>query len=435
FYFAEGYTGPGFREFLTVANTAGISDAVVTLMYEDGSSRDVALTIPPESRATLDVNQVAGEGKSVSARVVGDTGVVAAERPMYFEYAGWTGGHCVMGAPAPASAWYFAEGTCRTGFDPYFTILNPGEREAAVTITYMLGDATTRQQALAVSGRSRATVRVTEWLGIADDAAHDFSAKIESDGGGIVVERPVYFDNHSWTGGHCVLGATEPSAIWYLAEGTTRAGFESYITVQNPARAAAEVSITYMTEGGNRVQSLRVAGRARSTIRVSDFLKEQVDFSAKVQAWGGASIVVERPVYFDHQGRTGGHCVVGATFADTVWDFAEGSSRPGFAPFVTIFNPWNAATSVVLYCLPGDDSGARSQTVAVGPYSRSTVDVAALLGTGDDAAHDFSLRVVSSGTSIVVERVMYFRYGTWDGGHCVLGRTPSSGPASTPSGL
>jgi hypothetical protein len=36
---------------------------------------------------------------------------VVAERPMYFNYKGvWTGGHDVVGAPAAAGTWYFAEG-------------------------------------------------------------------------------------------------------------------------------------------------------------------------------------------------------------------------------------------------------------------------------------------------------------------------------------
>jgi hypothetical protein len=36
---------------------------------------------------------------------------IIAERPMYFNYKGvWTGGHDVVGAPAAAGTWYFAEG-------------------------------------------------------------------------------------------------------------------------------------------------------------------------------------------------------------------------------------------------------------------------------------------------------------------------------------
>jgi len=41
---------------------------------------------------------------------------IITERPMYFNYKGaWTGGHDVVGALAPDTTWYFAEGY--TGLD------------------------------------------------------------------------------------------------------------------------------------------------------------------------------------------------------------------------------------------------------------------------------------------------------------------------------
>ena len=49
---------------------------------------------------------------------------------------------------------------------------------------------------------------VRDKLGIADDAAHDFSAKVEcTNGGSIIAERPMYFNYKGvWTGGHDVAG-------------------------------------------------------------------------------------------------------------------------------------------------------------------------------------------------------------------------------------
>ncbi len=62
----------------------------------------------------------------------------------------------------------------------------------------------------------------------------DVSLKVTSDRG-IVAERPMYFDYQGkWTGGHDVLGANAPSKSWYFAEGTTRAGFDQWLCLQNP---------------------------------------------------------------------------------------------------------------------------------------------------------------------------------------------------------
>src|SRR5450756_530829 len=129
---------------------------------------------------------------------------------MYFNYKGvWTGGHDVVGALSPDTAFYFAEGTCRPGFDPYICIQNTDSAEAPVKITYMKGDGTTDSQTLTVAKHSRSTVVVKDKLGEGDDAAHDFSAKVESvNGVPIIAERPMYFNYKGvWTGGHDVVGA------------------------------------------------------------------------------------------------------------------------------------------------------------------------------------------------------------------------------------
>ena len=108
----------------------------------------------------------------------------------------------------PTTTFYFAEGTCRPNFEPYFCIQNPGTADASVTITYMKGDGTTDTQDVGVPKNSRVTVSAKDKLGVGDDAAHDFSAKVEcTNGQTIIAERPMYFNyNGVWTGGHDVVG-------------------------------------------------------------------------------------------------------------------------------------------------------------------------------------------------------------------------------------
>jgi hypothetical protein len=117
-----------------------------------------------------------------------------------------------VGATAPAKTFFFAEGTARPGFDPYLTIQNPGNADANVTITYMKGDGANVTDTLVVPKASRATVTVKNKLGEGNDVAHDFSAKVEcTNGQQIIAERPMYFNyNGVWTGGHDVIGFTQP---------------------------------------------------------------------------------------------------------------------------------------------------------------------------------------------------------------------------------
>ncbi len=98
FYFAEGYTGEGFEEWLCLMNPgASPTTAHITYMFEDGSTQGQELPIGANSRATVDVNAVVGAGVNVSVAISADSPIVA-ERPMYFCYKGkWAGGHAVMG--------------------------------------------------------------------------------------------------------------------------------------------------------------------------------------------------------------------------------------------------------------------------------------------------------------------------------------------------
>jgi hypothetical protein len=353
---------------------------------------------------------------------------IVAERPMYFDYAGaWTGGSCQAGITNPAEAFYFAEGTVRPDFNSYICVQNPNATQVAtVCITYMKGDGTTAEQNLLVQPQSRSTVNVNGFFGSLDGPAADFSAKVESTNGvEIVAERPMYFNyGGAWTGGHVNAGVTSTSTTQYFAEGTTRPGFDSYLCIQNPETDDADISITYMKgDGSNQLQQLVVPALSRSTIKVNDVIgyedSEACDFSAMVESTNGVGVVAERPMYFAYKGDwTGGHCQNGARSAYPVQYFAEGTSRPGFDPYLCIQNPGANPADVTITYMKGDGSNV-AQPLTVPPLSRSTVTVKDLLGEAEDDAHDFSAKVeCTNGQQIIAERPMYFNYRSeWTGGH------------------
>ncbi|MHB8780292.1 MAG: TolB family protein, partial [Candidatus Geothermincolia bacterium] len=439
FYFAEGTCRPGFDPYITIQNAASSpADVLITYMKGDATTVTQQVPVPANSRQTVWVKGLLGEGADVaydfSARVENLTPAAAiiCERPMYFNYNGWDGGSCVVGATAPATTFYFAEGTCRPGFDAYITIQNPSGLAAEVLITYMKGDGSSSTQAVDVAGNSRQTVWVKAALGEGADAAHDFSAKVESltPGASIICERPMYFDYGGWTGGSCVVGATGASTTWYFAEGTCRPGFDPYITIQNPTATPGQVTITYMLgDATTATQTVGIAAAKRETVRVRDVLGQgsdvAFDFSAKVESLTpGMDIICERPMYFDYAGWTGGSCVVGARAPGTVWFFAEGTCRPGFDPYITIQNP-NATVAQVLIVYMKGDATTVTETLSVAANARRTVRVKDTLGEGTSAAYDFSAAVGNTvAGGIICERPMYFSYGRWTGGSCVIGFTP-----------
>jgi len=442
FYFAEGSSRPGFFPYLCIQVPGGTPAHVkMTFMRGAGGATVLVYDLQPVCRTTFDVKALLGEANDAAhdfSVKVESTVPIIAERPMYFAFSGWKGGHDVIGAPHPAPTFYFAEGTCRPGYASYICIQNPGTVPSRVAITYMLGNGTNTRRELVVGAQSRSTVAVNDVLGSADDSAHDFSAKVETtDGTSIVAERPMYFSyrlgrpGYSWAGGHDVVGARAPARAFYFAEGSCRPGFEPYICIQNPGSAAADVRLTLMRgTGENKQVDVVVKERSRMTQSVVDLIGQADDpahdFSLKVETTNGQRIIAERPMYFNYRGVwTGGHDVVGATRPAQYYYFAEGTTRPGFAPYLCVQNPGDSEAVVEVTYMLGDGTN-KNQLVKVPARSRSTVPVLDVLGSKDDMSHDFSVRLVANGRAeIICERPMYFAYrGSITGGHDVVGYSP-----------
>ena len=104
-YFAEGYTGAGFDEWICVLNP-GDAAADLTFRFqtqEEGEKVVTGFSVPARSRQSFKANDLLEGGSYQTSLALESTQPVVAERPMYFNYQGtggwgWIGGHCVMGA-------------------------------------------------------------------------------------------------------------------------------------------------------------------------------------------------------------------------------------------------------------------------------------------------------------------------------------------------
>jgi hypothetical protein len=348
-YFAEGYTGQGFDEYLTILNP-NAADAAVRITYYLGSGATLvkALTVPSAARRTVAVHDAAlgvGRGHEVAARIesANDVGVVA-ERPMYFAVGGVAGGHTAMGATATATAWHFAEGYTGDGFDLYLTILNPHPNDAAIRISYFLRNGGPVVKELTAPASRRITVAVHD-AAYGVGRGHEVAPAVESTNGvGIVVERPMYFAyTGTIPGGSNAMGVNAPRTSWHFAEGYTGAGFDAYLTILNPNPEPAPLTITYFLGSGDPVvKALTAPASGRATVAVHDAASgvgRGHEVSARIVS-DGVGIVVERPMYFTYRGGIlGGHDAIGAAAPKAVWHFAEGYTGAGFDQYLTILNP------------------------------------------------------------------------------------------------
>ncbi|MEW6554175.1 MAG: hypothetical protein AB1384_07820 [Actinomycetota bacterium] len=321
-YFAEGYTGPGFDEWLCVLNPGG-EPAHLRFRFQTQTAGEIIpafQTVPPYSRASFSANSLLGGVTYETSLLLESDLPVVAERPMYFDYLGgnpaapkhWTGGHCVMGATGLGTDYYFAEGYTGPGFDEYITIQNPFGAPITVDAEYQLGPGQGGpvNKSYTVPANARRTVYVNGPEGVGNNmnvSVHLTSADV------FLAERPMYFNYRSmWTGGHCVIGSRFLRTDWFFAEGYTGSGFDEYLCIQNPNPTAANVTITYYPEGGG-TPIIRphppIAANSRYTVGVNSDARANLSLSAKVVS--DQPVVVERPMYFDFFGWTGGHDVVG----------------------------------------------------------------------------------------------------------------------------
>jgi Tol biopolymer transport system component len=430
FYFAEGYTGSGFQEYLCLGN-AGANPVTVkaTYLYKDGTTKEETYSVPATSRATINVNLAAGADKEVSIKCESDSAFIA-ERPMYFNYESkWTGGHDAVGAKAPALAWYFAEGYTGAGFDEWICVLNPGDLPANLTFFFQTQEEGEKKvEGFSVGPHTRQTFKANQLLG---GGSYQTSLRLTSDHP-VVAERPMYFSysgtaGYGWTGGSCVMGVPMLSSSYYFAEGTTRAGFEEWLTLQNPGTSDITVHAVYNLKDATPVErDYPVPAGRRSTVLVnSDTVGVGSEKDVSVLLTCPTPFLAERPMYFNYQGLanhnwTGGHCVIGATAPAGEWFFAEGYTGSGFEEWLCIQNPGGTPATVTITYYPEGGGAPITRTHSVAANSRYTVPV------NVDAGANLAISAkVSSTVPVIVERPMYFNYNNaWSGGHDVVGYVP-----------
>lgn len=298
--------------------------------------------------------------------------------------------------------WYLAEGSTNYGFEEYILVQNPNSVAANVSLTLMSPDGPLGPYPSTVAPNSRMTIRVNDIV-----SGKDVSARVTADVD-IVCERSMYWGNK--LEGTDSIGIQSPSYTWYLAEGSTDYGFETFLLIQNPNAAATTVSVTYMTKSGPVGKApFTLDGNSRFSINVADDLGAD-DMSFEVVA--DRRVIAERSMYWD--GRRGGHDSIGTTLPAQRWFLAEGSTDWGYTEYVLLENPGDAPANVTLtYMTPAGPVVQPAMSIPAG--TRVTVRVNDQL-----PGKDVSVQAVAD-TGIVVERSMYWNNGTGKGGHNEIG--------------
>lgn len=385
-YFAEGSTSPPFDLWLLLQNpNATAATAKITYMKAQGSQQVQTVLLPPASRRSLYVNQIVPDS-DVSMKVESDS-VLFAERAMYFGH----DGHDSVGVPAPSTNWYMAEGSTHPGFDTWILLQNPLGSPANVTLTFLTPQGGRAERSLLVPAGSRRSVYVNQIL-----FDTELSTIVSSDQP-IVAERAMYFDDGGGIGGGA---ASQLGRTWYLAEGITGGGYDSWLLAMNPNPVPANLKVTYMTEEGpNVVAYYSIPAGSRFSVYLNEAIAAG-RFGTRVES--DQPIAVERSTYF--AGGQGGHNVVASALVAQEWYLPEGSTRAPFREVISVLNPSEQVANLAVTFMKAG-GGTEIRYFAADPASRLTLNVNDLLPDTEASTK------VASDVPVAVERSMYFADG------------------------
>ncbi len=116
-----------------------------------------------------------------------------------------------------------------------------------------------------------------------------------------------FFYQSMWTGGHCVMGSPFLAQDFYFAEGTTRAGFHEWLTIQNPNAEEITVDAVYQLaagQGANVTRQYKVGAQERATVFVEHEVGAGKDVSIQLSCAdphlpGRAAHVLQLPERLD----------------------------------------------------------------------------------------------------------------------------------------
>lgn len=398
YFLAEGCTDYGFETWLLVANPND-QEAQVSVSYytESGPRNAEPVTVPARSRMTM--NASATIWADSSGIRVGSDQPVFVERAMY-----WNDrleGHTATGTASGAAEWYLAEGCTDYGFETWLTILNPGEQDAAVNLHFLTETGRVDSGAVAVPALSRTNVRVNDYISASNVSSHLTSQSP------LVAEVSMYGPGRR--SGTCSMGVKSPSQDWYLAEGATHSGFDTYLLLLNPQSQKARVAVD-VDSNGERLDplNLELEPGSRTTLHLNTVMPDR-DISMMVRS--DLPIVASRSLYWDGPGGRAGHEAHGLNAAFQEFFLPEGCTAFGFDTWLLLYNPGEGEATAEVYAMT---SGSEEKIAEVKVPARTRVTVKV------DDYYDGSLSLrVQSDLPLCCERATYWNNRA--GGTCSTG--------------
>ncbi|MGH2347156.1 MAG: DUF5719 family protein [Chloroflexota bacterium] len=248
-YFAEGYTGASFQEYLALFNP-GASPATVTVEPVGGNGSQVSApltsVVPPHARITVNL-RAAIPGRSIGMSVQSDQ-PIAAERVLY--WGDGTGsakfGTAVTGGiRGPAALWTFPFVSTVGSDQAFLSFIDPTTVAAHVQLTaFGPPGVGPMPRTVTVAAGARATVALPAQL--------EAMAIVASSDVPVIAEEGQYFGGSPNMGAHMgsvVAGTPQPASQWAFPGISDPAFTDLTWYVFNRGSAAATVTVTVLGQG------------------------------------------------------------------------------------------------------------------------------------------------------------------------------------------
>jgi hypothetical protein len=127
----------------------------------------------------------------------------------------------------------------------------------------------------------------------------------------IIAERSMYWTTGTGEACHDSIGVAGAHKTFYLPDGQSNIGWETWTLVQNPNSTPVTVKITYLTPSGqgNVDFTDTVPANSRKTYNMGDKMMNQRAATLVECKTAGKKIMVERSMYWNNRGA--GTCTIG----------------------------------------------------------------------------------------------------------------------------
>lgn len=284
-YFAAGRTDAGSTLQLSLFNPyPGPAVADLRFATDQGPTSPEALqgiVVPGRGVQVVDVGASVRGRRALATTVTVRIGRLIVDKLQLQGGDHPSGLSLTLGATAPGTTWYFADGLTSRGRTEHFEVYNPGAREAQVQLAPTLDHGTATPFELTVAPAARVSLGLGDGgRAPADDGQSWVAASV--DDVPVVVERVMEVGgSRSLPRGVAdTLGAPAPSRRWVFPAGSATGDADEYLIVSNPGRGRAHVDVMVSGEGHRRplpgVSPLVIPARSRRVLRIGELVSEGV---------------------------------------------------------------------------------------------------------------------------------------------------------------